>query len=231
MLVCKQCGVELEHGEQVCPLCKTPVIDGQKTLNESIEKRLSDTRTKPKILKHILWQIACVLLLSGIFATLAINLAIIGHVTWSIYPVTICLIILSYASLIALWETKPAIQLISGWMLSCIVLATVQFLAQDDWPLSLTLPILSAITLISMSLIGILNNLQGKGLITVAVVFIGVSVACFAIEAILSLYSGNKVQLGWSVVVSACMLPVTAAIIFMHFRTRSDSNAKKIFHT
>jgi len=229
MLTCKQCGVELEGGMEVCPLCETPVFDGRKKGDKSAHK-VSD-QVKPQLLKHVLWQIACVLLLSGILATLIINLSIVGHVTWSIYPVTICLIVLSYTSLIALWNTKLVVQIITGWLASSAVLIVVQLYTAEDWPLSLALPLVSAINVVSMLLMLILSNIKVKGLNILAIVFVGVAVVCLLIEGILSLYFQGEIQFSWSVVVSACLLPVTAAIVFMYLRTRNNADLQKIFHT
>jgi hypothetical protein len=231
MVVCKQCGVELESGMQVCPLCETPVIDGRKIKEKSVKESFDDQRVKPRLLKHILWQIACVLLLSGILATLIINLSTVGQVTWSMYPVTICLIVLSYASLIALWNAKLIIQIITGWIASSAVLVVVQLYTAEDWPLNLALPIVSAVNMVSMLLILILSTIKVKGLNILAVVFIGVAIVCLIIEGILSLYFQNQMQFRWSAVVSACLLPVIAAIVFMYLRTRNNSDLKKIFHT
>lgn len=231
MIVCKQCGVELDSGMQACPLCKTPVIDGQKIQDNSANKTFAEQKVKPQLLKHILWQIVCVLLLSGILATLIINLSIVGHVTWSMYPVIICLIVLSYASLIALWNTKVVIQIAAGWMASSAVLVVAQLYTAEDWPLSLALPILSAINMVSILFMLIIRNIKVKGLNILTIVFVGIAVVCLAIDGILSSYLQDEIRLTWSVVVSACLLPVTVAIVFMYLRTRNNSDLQKIFHT
>lgn len=231
VVMCKQCGVELESGMQVCPLCETPVTDGQKIEDRSANRSFVHQTVKPQLLKHILWQIACVLLLSGILATLIINLSIVGHVTWSVYPVTICLIVLSYASLIALWNAKLVIQIITGWIASSAVLVAVQLYMGEDWPLSLALPIVSAVNMVSVLLMFILSNIKVRGLNIIAIVFVGVAVICLIIDGVLSLYFQDQLRLSWSVVVSACLLPVTAAIGFMYLRTKNNSDLQKIFHT
>ena len=229
--MCKQCGVELDSGMQVCPLCDTPVNPGKKIeVNPSIQ-RFNEQNVRPQLLKHILWQIACVLLLSGVLATLLINLSIVGHVTWSMYPVTICLIALSYASLIALWKAKLVVQILTGWIASSAVLIVVQWSTTEDWPLSLALPILTAVNMVAVLLTLVISNIKKKGLHMLAVLFVAVAVVCLIIDGILSLYFQDQLRLGWSVVVSACLLPVTAAILFMYFKTKNNRDLQKIFHT
>src|SRR5688572_15596559 len=120
MTICKQCGVELDEGLDVCPLCDTSVTRGTKVQTEvrtNVSMPQASNSSRP-VLTRILWQIVCVLLLSGIIATLLINLAILGQVTWSIYPITICLMVLSYASLMALWHTHASFQVLGGWAIS-----------------------------------------------------------------------------------------------------------------
>jgi len=114
---------------------------------------------------------------------------------------------------------------------SIAVLVLADLYVSDDWPLKLALPILSSINVITMLLALILGNLSVKGLNIVAILFIGAAVLCLTVEAILSRYFLEEFRLSWSVVVSACLLPVTAIIVFMHFKTRNNADLEKIFHT
>ena len=231
MLVCKQCGVELDSGMQICPLCDTPVIDGRQVIEPSGNADLSDQRAKPRLLRNILWQIVCILLLSGIVSTLIIDVSIVGRVTWSIYPVTICLVVLCYATLLALWKAKFVAQIIIAWIASGAVLLVVQLSTAKEWPLSLAFPIVSSVTIVSILLTLILNSIKMKGLNVLAILFVGIAIVCLIIEGILSLYFKDQIQFSWSVVVSACLLPVTAAIVFIFLRTRNNRDLQKIFHT
>ena len=230
MIVCKQCGVELEDGMTECPLCENIATNGLET-KMFVNRNHVDEDHHPSLLNHILWQIACILLISGIVATLVINLSFVGHITWSIYPVTICLIILSYASLMALWRVSLLIQTLIGWILSSLLLVGINMYTTEDWPVHLALPILASVNVMSALSIAILSKLKVKGLNILAILFVAVAVLCLIIEGIISLYFKGQILLSWSVIVTACLLPVTAAIVFMYFRTRSNSNLQKIFHT
>ena len=230
MIVCKQCGVELDEQMQVCPLCETSVMDGGR-VNKKFSADVRDEKVKPTLLKRVLWQIACVLLLSAIVATLIIDLSRLGYVTWSIYPVTISLILFSYSSLIVLWRAKPVIQLLAAWLVSGALLIAVKLFTGDDWPIRLALPILCAVNGICMLLISILSKLKVKGLNILAIMFLAIGVLCLLIEGILSLYFKDQMVLDWSVIVAASLLPVTAAVIFIHLRTRNNKDIQKIFHT
>jgi len=217
---------------EVCPLCKKiPLGDGDNSTQIQEQQHSAYDERKPKLLKRIFFQIACVLLLSGILATLIINLVMVGSVTWSVYPMTICLIVLSYVFSLGLWEAKPLLRISTGWLASILVLVIVHLYLSHDWPFKLAFPILCAINVISILLVLLFRNLRVKGLNIVAILFISAAVLCLILEAVLSKYFQNDLRVSWSVVVSACLLPVTAVIIFMHFKTRSNAALEKIFHT
>lgn len=233
MTTCKKCLVELEDNMKSCPLCGTPVNSadvGSHHLPEETPARFDETDRR--LLHRILWQVTAILLLSGIVATLIIDISINRAVTWSVYPVAICLIVLSYASFLAFWHTRLISQLLAGWILSTLLLlACNHLLPTAGWTTSLGIPILFAVNFLSIMLLGIFKGARRKSLNLLAIVFVAIAVLCFTIEGILSLNFKDKVELRWSIIVAACLLPVTAALIFMHYRARKSSTLQKIFHT
>lgn len=233
MKICKACGVELDDDMQVCPLCDTSVSNDGSTLynlKKSNEASAPEVKKRP-LLHEILWQITAILLLSGIAATLVINLAIQGRITWSVYPVTICLMLLSYVSLMSIWRAPITYRLAGGWLMSAMILLAIYVLADVQWPLMLALPILFAVNMITFLLIFIVRILPRKGLNVFAIVILGIAILCIIIEGIITYNLENTLRLQWSAIVSACLLPVTATIIFMYFRTKNNNELKKIFHT
>lgn len=232
-IICKACGVELDNEMKVCPLCDTPVAmdRGKENAILTRKERLKPIVQKKRLLQQILWQITSVLLLSGIAATLIINMSIQGAVTWSIYPVSICLIIFSYTTLIALLHVKIVYQVLTGWLISAGVLMTVGEYTNTTWPLQLALPILCTTNIIGLLVNFVLLQIKIKGLNILAIFFTAIAVYCMIIDGIISLYFNGIIKLQWSIIVAACLLPVTAAILFMYFRTRNNKDLQKIFHT
>jgi len=233
MRICKECGVELDEDMALCPLCETPVVNAgmSKDVILQISKKEIPEVRKKNVLHLILWQITAVLLLSGIAATLIINLSIQGSITWSIYPISICLMIFSYTSLMVLWRTTIFFQVSAAWIISTLVLVMVHWSIETDWPVQLALPILSAVTVLGLLINFILAHLKAKGLNVLAIVIVCIAVLCLVIEGVISFYLSKVVELQWSVIVAACLLPVTAAILFMYFRTKNNTDFQKIFHT
>jgi len=233
MSFCKECGVELENHMQRCPLCDTSVLDQASNNSRSNEHKKKDVPyvQKRHLLSQVLLQIASILLLSCIAATLIINVAIAAKITWSVYPISVCLIIFCYVALISLWRNPITFQLLGGWVLAVVVLLIVNMLIDEDWPLLLALPILCAVNIIVLLLIFVLNALKTKGVNIFAIIISATAVLCLIIEGIVSFYFEHAIKLQWSVIVSACLLPVIAAVLFMYFRTRNNSELEKIFHT
>lgn len=233
MTICRECGVELDDKMRVCPLCDTPVQDQipRPVARERHGKTNMPDVRKKSLLSQVLWQIVAILLISGIAATMIINVAIQGTITWSIYPISICLMLLSYVTLLSLWRTKITYQLAGGWILSSIVLLIVDALIATDWPLRLGLPILCSLNILVFVLIVVSRALTTRGLNLFAIIILGIAVFCIVIEGIITSYFGDRISLQWSAIVSACLLPVSATILFMYFRTRNNSELKKIFHT
>ena len=137
-------------------------------------------------LQHVLWQITAVLLTSCIISTVIINLSYKGAITWSIYPVTICLIVLSYASLMALWRKRLVLKIMAGWVTSALILWGVQRSMNAEWPLHLALPIACAINMVGLVLIYSIARYKLRGLNLIAVAFVAVALFCMIIEGIIS---------------------------------------------
>jgi len=233
MIFCKECGVALEDDMQRCPLCGTSVLSDASDDSGSEEHKQKNVPyvQKKHLLSQVLLQIVSILLLSGIAATLIINVAIEGKITWAVYPISVCLIILCYVVLVSLWRSRIEFQFLGGWLLAVIVLLIVNKLIDEDWPVMLALPLLCAVNIIALLLTVVLNALKSKGVNVFAIVVLAIAILCLMIEGIMSFYFEHAVKLRWSVIVSACLLPVIAAILFMYFRTRNNSELKKIFHT
>lgn len=233
MKICPECGVELDEDMITCPLCDTLVSyngnRGEKKNTQS--RRQSNNEDRKHVMRRILWQITMVLLLSGISATLIINLSIAGKITWAIYPITICVLLLGYVTLMAVWRTRFIFQLSGGWLISTLLLIIIGLYTREDWPLLLALPVVSSVNIIGIFLCLLLAKLKRKGLNVLAIVFVSMAVLCLVVESILSIYFKGSIKLGWSVIVAACLLPVTAAILFMYFKTRHNPELQKIFHT
>ena len=233
-VICKNCLVELEDDMEVCPLCGTPTSDD--ALMEP--KRSATTRVtmgpeEKYLMRRILWQITATLLFSAIAATVIIDLVANKAITWSLYPMTICLMALSYACLFAFWHSKTIYQIIAGAVLSATVLLAVrQFFPAAGWTTGLGIPLLIAVNLISLLLLGVFRVTRQRGFLNLlAYSFVAIAVLCLSIEGIITRYFEGSIHFRWSIIVAACLLPVTAVLVFMFYRGRNNPTIQKLFHT
>lgn len=235
-MICKHCLVELDDDMIRCPLCGTQINGTSATddhSDDSAKQSSSSTEdAEMHLLQRILWQVTATLLLSGIVATLIIDIARHKTVTWSLYPVTVCLIVLSYASLFAFWQTKPVVRIITGWMISTLLLAAINAVVPDSgWTIGLGIPLLVAANFVAVGLLAVFLITKRKGLNLLAYTIVAIAVLCISINAVISRYDAGEISLGWSIIVAACLLPVAVALLFMFLRTRNNPKLQKIFHT
>ena len=241
MNICINCGVELENDMQQCPLCGTPVGEDHPDSSPGDKSRQTGTHLtitgtiksrEKSLLQRIVWQVTSIILLSAIISTLIIDVAVHKQVTWAAYPVTISMIVFTYASLFAFWHTKRIYQILAGLLISSLLFIVLDLLQpQSNWQLRLGLPILIVINLIGIILIMVINLTKHRGLNVIAYTCVAIAGLCMTIESILSYYHNEHIVLRWSIIVAACLLPVTAALIFMHHRIKRNPEIEKIFHT
>jgi hypothetical protein len=240
MAICVNCGVELEDDMKHCPLCGTKAgvspntkLKASMWMEDESLHRIESIKPEDRSLLHrIMWQVTSILLFSGIISTVIIDLTINGLITWSVYPITICAIIFTYSTLFEFWRTKKIYQIMVGLLISSTIFFVLDFpLSPSNWPTHLGVPLLCAVNLVAATLIVAINKSKQGGLNIIAYTCVAMAVLCISIECILCLYKSGNIVLRWSVIVSACLLPVTTALLFMHHRIKKNPNMEKIFHT
>jgi hypothetical protein len=230
-MICKECGVELDDKMEECPLCRMHVSSRQGAdyvIGPADDQQT--TKEKRHVLGQVLWQITSVLLISGIASTLIINLSIKGTVSWSVYPMCICLILLSYAALMSLWKTHSVLRILAAWTLSTIFLLILDYFLDSDWPTALAFPILCALNIGVLVVMILSRSRRKKGLNYLALIFLIIALFCLVIDGIITLYLGGRIYLSWSIIVAACLVPVTGTILYMYFKMKNNVELEKIFH-
>jgi hypothetical protein len=234
MIICKNCGVELEADMLSCPLCGQPVNSADKIQKPSsyLQQAVFHKHKMTRPQRKFTWQIISLILLSAIVATFLINFIINKKITWSEYPVAISLIIFSYVSLFAFWDQKTALQMGAGFILSsgCIIALDATTGTGIEWSLQAGIPLLLVTNLIAVVLITVIRRARHKGVNLLAWGFLAAALLCICIEGILSYHQTKSFHFIWSVIVAGCTVPVVLVLIFTHFRLRKGRSLKKTFH-
>lgn len=235
-MYCKNCGVELEDVMLNCPLCGEPVgsngLAGGVPPSTPRQQPLSSSHGKmspPQ--KKFTWEIVSIILLSAIIATLTIDFVINRSITWSEYPAAICLIVFSYVSLFAFWNRRTVIEMAGGFIISSFFLIVLDALTGGiQWSVKLGIPLLFLSNMVAAVLITIIRISKYKGVNLIAYAFLGAVILCIGIECILSFFKGGLLRLDWSIIVTACTVPVVMVLFFVHFRLKKGRSLERIFH-
>lgn len=234
MKYCSNCGVILEDDMQACPLCGNKAHTG-KAAAAPASGNGTDPAHAPAALnpqqKKVVREIVFLVLISSIVATLLINFIINKTISWSEYPVAVCLVILSYALFFTFLSGNNATGMLGGFITSGVLLLLLDALTGGlNWSFKIAIPVLLTASLIAAALLAIIRHAPTRGVNLIAYVFIGSGLQCIAIEAILSFYHLQKLRLEWSIVVCLCVLLVAFALLFLHFRLKKGRSLEKTFH-
>lgn len=210
MSYCVNCGVELEKGCPSCPLCDTPVI------NPREGQKAPDVPAYPEIVKipkstqkrFTVFVISMVMLLPNIV------LAVLDMVFWQSGVSSFII----GASMVAwLWFLFPFLwkKPIPVVLLGIDALALIAFLkfcslkttTSPGWFSSLVLPVVIALWAICNVFIFWLRKPRGKNAKTIAAI-IAVDIMTFVVEICINMFYNGKLQVGVSLVVTACSIPL-----------------------
>ncbi|MFC0772632.1 DUF6320 domain-containing protein [Terrimonas alba] len=233
MIICKNCGVQLEADMQHCPLCGQ-AVKGNGTNEETAlypPQPMSGRNKLTEPQKKFTWEIISLILLSAIAATFIIDFIINRKITWSEYPAAISLIIFSYISLFAFSQQNSFLQMLIGFVLSSVSMIVLDALTGGlSWAIQLGIPLLLATNLIVAVMLAIIRGSKYKGINLLAWAFLGTALLSICIEAILSYYQMKAFRFTWSVIVGGCIVPVVLVLLFVHFRLKKGRSLKKTFH-
>ncbi|MCF8303800.1 MAG: DUF6320 domain-containing protein [Bacteroidales bacterium] len=237
---CKNCGVILEENMNYCPLCGAPASEQAAGNEEDIRIKRRSREDKPLTdfqrlsvwqKRKLFWEISGIILLAGIVVTLIIDYTASQTISWSKYPVMVCLVLFAHTTLISFWHTRFITFSIGSFFANAAFVFILDiFNNQITWSLALGIPLLIAIYVIVVILIFIIKHARKRGLNVIAYSFVAGGLITLFIEGFISLYAKAQLQLEWSPIVMASVLPVAALLLFIHFRLRKVTDLKRFFH-
>ena len=233
MIVCKNCGVELEKDMPACPLCGLQVGDNVPVRPAAASQPHiflpGPVMSAPE--KKFTWEIISLVLLAASVTTFVVDYLINKTISWSQVPAAMSLTIFFYVSLFAFWQKKTIVQMAGGLVLSSISLVILDALTGGIyWAYELGIPLLFITNLVVSGYLIILRMSKDKGINLLAYGFLGAALLCVGIESILSLYNIGVIKVAWSLVVTACSVPVILVLLFVHFRMKKGRSLEKTFH-
>jgi len=231
MIVCVNCGVELDEGMKVCPLCGN---DPGKKVEKETDSHIypSDIiQLQKKENKKYLWELSGIIAFSGIAGCTVIDLLISKELKWSL---------LSDVSILTAWIILT-IYLFSNkrrWTIfTLLMLTTLAALYLIDlittgreWFFSVGLPIAVTAFILAGIVIILYKRVNLKGLNIIASIFIAISGFCVVTEMVLDEYFKGAIDIRWSLIVSVSILPVALVLFFYHYRLKKGNRLDSFFH-
>lgn len=230
MIICKNCGVELEPYMKICPLCEEPVNDGP-VIKKVHHRESAKERTISQPQRRATWELVSLILIFITIMTSILNYILNKEISWAEYPVAVCLILFSYISSFAFLNQGMFIQFLAVSISSSLLIYTLDVITGGPyWALKLGIPILVSLNLILLCLLQVIRASKKRGINIIAYSFVAAAVFCLCIETAIDFYANGVTHLVWSLIICACLLPVAAVLLFMHFRLKKGTDLNKTFH-
>ena len=217
MSYCVNCGVELEKGCPACPLCDTPVINPREVEKTPDTPAYPETVKIPKATqkRFTVFVVSMVMLLPNIV------LAVLDLMFWENGMTTM---IFGASIVFWLWFLFPLLwkKPIPVVLLGIDALALIGFLkfcslkttTSPGWFNSLVLPVVITLWAICNVFIFWLKKPRSKTAKSIAAV-IAINILSFVVEVSLNMFYFAKLQVGISLVVAACSVPLIIFFIVL----------------
>lgn len=251
MPLCIHCGVELDEGLAVCPLCgrhpetgdaeaaslsgagEAPSHRGTGAGEESGLQGSPSAILKihRKEQQRSLWELSAILAFSGMAICLIVDLLTGRGLRWAPLAAMHILMVWVILTLILFCRKRPLLLL--GGILTAVLAAlaaTDLFAGGSGWFLPVGLP-LTAAAFLALGTLWFLHvrvplkglNLPGSGLLLIAGF-------CIVTEIILDLFMTGSVHLRWSLITAISLLPVALILFFYHYRLKRGRRLETLFH-
>jgi len=228
MVICNNCGVELEPEMKVCPLCEQPV--NSNVADKKNKSGPDETRLMSQPQRKATWEVVSVIVILTMIATSVINVIINKEFSWAEYPVAICLILFSYISVFAFLNKRREVQILSVMISASVLILILDELTDSrNWALYLGIPLIFVTNLTAIGLIRIIKRTRQRGINLLAYSILACALLTVCIEFILNRYL-HDLKLMWSLIVCASAVPVSAVLLFMHFKLKKGRDLNRTFH-
>lgn len=231
MSFCVNCGVELDDGIEICPLCGNYPGKKGESENPSFSYPSDIIQLHRKENRKYLWELSGIIAFSGVAVCTIVDLSINRGLGWSL---------VSDASVLATWViitlflyARKRVSIV----VPCLALTILAYLfiidlvvAGKSWFIPVALPLAITASVSAVIVIILYRIANFKGLNIIATAFILISGFCILTETILDKYLNNVVELRWSLITAVSLLPVTLIFIFYYYRLNRGSRIDSFFH-
>jgi hypothetical protein len=231
MIICVNCGVELEDGLRVCPLCgKYPGnIEEQEFLSQNCPSEIIRLQKKENR-KHF-WELSVIIAFSGITVCTIVDLLISKGLRWSLY---------SDVSILTAWiiltlflhAYKRPLVIIPGLMFTILGALLAYDLIDPGlkWFFPVGLPLTISAFFVAGIVVILYRAARFKGFNIIASALIVIAGFCIITEMVLDKYLNGITDLRWSLITAVSILPVALIFFFYHYRLKKGNQLDSFFH-
>jgi hypothetical protein len=231
MAICVNCGVELDDGLRLCPLC------GKNPLIKSEQGDISDNypsgiiRVQRKENRRYLWELSGIIAFSGIAVCTIVDLLTSKGLRWSLFSDVLIAAAWIILTLFLFANRKPFI-LVSLLMLTVVAaLFLIDMIAAGQkWFFPVGFPMIIAAFFTTGIITILYRTAHFKGLNIIAAALIILSGFCIITEMILDKYLNGSVDMRWSLITAISILPVALVFFFYHYRLKKGNRLDSFFH-
>jgi hypothetical protein len=231
MALCVNCGVELDDGLKICPLCgKDPEKKGE--LEQVSGSYPSDIlQLEKRENRKYLWELSGIIAFSGIAVCTILDLITGKGLNWSLFSdvsITAAWVILT----LYLFAYRRTLLLV---ILNMFAILTALFFIDliatgREWFFLVGLPITVTGFILAGTVIVLYKSFYLKGLNIIASALIALSGYCIITEIVFDIYRTGIVDLQWSLIVAVSILPIALLFFFFHYRLKKGDRLDSFFH-
>ncbi len=227
--ICPNCGVILDEGQEVCPLCKSgpeEVTDERTELYASDILHLSEKKSRIH-----LWELSAILAFSAALICIIVDMVIIKGLDWSLYAVTsiagLWLFITSFAFLLK----RPFLLGLSLSLITLAMLLIFDLLSPPlSWFVEMGLPVSLSFWILFTLFLFTMRLLSSRGFNVLAIIFIELALLCLCIEIFTDLALRAYISVDWSAISAATLVPIAGILFYMHYRMKRGKDLGSFFH-
>jgi hypothetical protein len=231
MILCTNCGVELEDGIKTCPLCGKDPHGKSESEPSSFSYPSDIMHLQKRETRQYLWELSGIVAFSAIAVCTIVNLIVNKEVSWSLYcdaSIAASWLILS----LFLHYYKRPLLMMPGIMVSILLGLLITDLASNglSWFFPVGMPITVSVFASAGIIMLLYNAASLKGLNIIAVGLIVLSGFLIVLETILDSHIYGEVTLRWSLITAISLLPVILILFFYHYRLKKGKRLDSYFH-
>lgn len=231
MSICVHCGVELDPGFMVCPLCGKNPETGEEETADHASHPSAILKIHKRENKKTIWELSGILAFSGVAICLIVDILTAKGIQWAHFTSVNILMAWVILTLLLLCRNRPLL-LLAGVTtgILAMLLSVDLFTGGMSWFLPVGLPITAAAFLAAGILILFYRFTPMKGLNLIGTGMLLIAGFCIVTETILDLFITGRTGLQWSLITAISIFPVAMILFFYHYRLKRGRRLDTIFH-